>query len=199
MQSEVQLSYTSLPYLPAVAAVGFSTCLAAEAAALVTLTLGAGWAAVCNTARQINPRDSKFNKELHSSNNWKFTFCRNQKNAPAIINCMGLPEWTGLGVLVSSVHSLALAPRQCTQGSWLEVVLLSSSIKVPVCLMPCTKLRNASHCSLHSESRPSMFYTWSFLEQHLCHGYLHSWKLKQTIGVTKWCPGLYTEDFQGTI
>lgn len=69
MQSKVQLSCTTLPHLPAVAEVGFSTCLAAEAAALVTLTLGAGWAAVCNTTREINPRDSKFNEELHSSNN----------------------------------------------------------------------------------------------------------------------------------
>lgn len=141
MQSEVQLSYTSLPYLPAVAAVGFSTCLAAEAAALVTLTLGAGWAAVCNTARQINPRDSKFNKELHSSNNWKFTFCRNQKNAPAIINRMGLPEWTGLGGFGQFSAQLGLGTPAMHSG-----ILTGGGFTVhihqgPSCLMPCTKLR----------------------------------------------------------
>lgn len=69
MQFKVQLSYTTLPHLPAAAAVGFSTCLAAEAAALVTLPPGAGWAAVCTTARENHPRDPKVNKELHSSNN----------------------------------------------------------------------------------------------------------------------------------
>lgn len=59
-----------LPHLPVVAAVVvvFSTCLAAEAAALVILTFEAVWTVVCNTVRNINSRDFKLNKELHSSN-----------------------------------------------------------------------------------------------------------------------------------
>lgn len=117
------LRHTTLPHLPAAAAVGFSTCLAAEAAALVTLPLGAGWAAVCNAAREMKPRD----KELHSSNNWKFPCCRNQKKAPAVIRCMGLAEWTGLEPLFS-----AMASWQCTEGSWLELVLLYRPIKAPM-------------------------------------------------------------------
>lgn len=58
-----------LPHLPVLAAVVvvFSTCLAAEAAALVILTFEAVWTAVCNTVRN-NSRDFKLNKELHSSN-----------------------------------------------------------------------------------------------------------------------------------
>lgn len=165
MQSKVELSYTTLPHLPAVAAVGFSTCLAAEAAALVTLTFGAGWAVVCNTAREINPRDSKFNKELHSGNNWKITFYRNQKSAPAVIRA--LPEWTGLGGF-GQFRAISTAwpwhPGNALRDPDWRWFYSTGPSRYQCAWCHAQSLRNASRCSLPSESTPFLLYRWSFLE-----------------------------------